>query len=372
VSLKDVSSVWSGRLARLSTLADENGLAAVIVASDWRYKGNLRYFTDRVIWSRWAYILVRPGSEPVLVTVSPSQKYWAEQEGAIGNVRFAHHDPVREIVSMLKDSIPSDAKVGIAGLNEIMRPVDFNALQEALPRVEFIEATGLVDRLRTLKAADEMEAARNSMRIAEEAYARFTADLAPGVSRWEIIGEVERILRGSGSYDTMILLSTGPYLREPGPGAFSAGDVVMFSIELAGPEGYWVERGGTLFIGEPDDNVRRLYQTCFDALKVAESLLKPGARAADVAEGVDRTLTASGFQVGIWGGHGIGLDVLEPPILLPGSTESIDADSVIAYHPHVLDPVNAYGAYISDTYVVTEAETIALAQIPHELTCVAA
>ena len=147
----------------------------------------------------------------------------------------------------------------------------------------------------------------------------------------------------------------------------------MFSIELAGPEGYWIERGGTLFIGEPDDEVHRLYQTCYDATKVAESLLRPGARAADVANGVDRTLTESGFKKGIWGGHGIGLDVLERPILLPESTESIAADSVIAYHPHVVDAVEcSRRVYCSYTYFVTEAETIPLAQIPHELTCVPA
>jgi Xaa-Pro aminopeptidase len=170
----------------------------------------------------------------------------------------------------------------------------------------------------------------------------------------------------------MILLSTGPYLREPGPGTFSAGDTVMFSIELAGPEGYWVERGGTLFIGEPDDNVLRLYQACYGGVKAAESLIRHGATAAGVTEGVDRILTASGYQKGIWGGHGIGLDVLEHPILLPDSGESVEALSLIAYHPHVLDPVNEIGAYISDTYVVTETETIPLAEIPHELTCVSA
>ncbi len=371
MSRKDATSIWNQRLSRLADRAEEEGLAAIIVASDWRYKGNLRYFTDRVLWSRWAYVIVRPGKPPVLVTIAPSQQYWAQQEGAIEDVRFGQF-PIREVVTLLKESISDDARVGIAGLGEIMRPGDFKVLEAEFPNVEFSDSMRIVDALRTLKTTDEVDGARTSMRIAEEAYAMFCERLAPGLDRWEIIGEVERILRGSGSYDTMILLSTGPYLREPAEGKFAAGDVVMFSIELAGPEGYWIERGGTLFIGEPDDEVRRLYQTCYDATKVAESLLRPGARAADVANGVDRTLTESGFKKGIWGGHGIGLDVLERPILLPESTESIAADSVIAYHPHVVDAVNAHGAYISDTYFVTEAETIPLAQIPHELTCVPA
>ena len=366
------SPVFAARLAQLADQAREAGLAAIIVASDWRYKGNLRFFTDRVLWSRWAYIVVRPDAEPVLVCVSPSQRYWAIQEGSIEDVRFAHHAPITEVVALLKESVAVGEKVGIAGLDDIMRPADHAALQSALPQIEFVDASSIVHRMRTFKSPEEVEAARGTMRIAEEAYALFCERLAPGLDRWEIIGEVERILRGSGSYDTMILLSTGPYLREPGPGKFAAGDTVMFSIELAGPEGYWVERGGTLFIGEPDENVLRLYQTCYDGVKAAEAAILHGAAAAAVTDAVDRILTASGYQKGIWGGHGIGLDVLEHPILLPDSSETIEAPSLIAYHPHVLDPVNEIGAYISDTYAVTETETIPLAEIPHELTCVPA
>jgi len=372
VHANDSSSVWNERLARLAALAAEEGLAAIIVASDWRYKGNLRYFTDRVLWSRWAYVVVRPEAEPVLVCVSPSQQYWARREGTIQDVRFAHHAPILEVISLLKDTVQPGDGVGIAGLGEIMQPSDFLLLQSEFPQIDFKDATSIVDRMRMLKSTEERDAAQRTMAIAEEAYALFLERLSPGVSHWTIVGEVERVLRGSGSYDTMILLSTGPYLREPARATFAAGDVVMFSIELAGPEGYWVERGGTFAIGEADDGVRRLYQTCYDALKAAETLIQPGAKAAEVAEGVDKVLASSGFKKGIWGGHGIGLDVVEPPILLPDNSGLIEPHSLVAYHPHVLDPEREIGAYISDTYFVSESETIPLAQIPHELTCVAA
>jgi Xaa-Pro aminopeptidase len=363
------TSIWAQRLRELGRRAGDEGLDAVIVASDWRYKGNLRYFANRVLWSRWAYIVVRPDAAPVLVTIAPSQQYWARLEGSIEDVRFGQ-SPIREVVALLRDS-RANARFGIAGLGEIMRPDDFRVLETEFPQAEFVDATRIVDAMRTLKTADEVAGVRNTMQIAEEAFALFGERLRPGVSRWEVVGEVERILRGSGSYDTMILLSTGPYLREPAAGAFEAGDVVMFSIELAGPEGYWVERGGTFCIGEPDEALLRLYRSCSDALNVAVSMLRPETKAGALADAVDETMTASGFKKGIWGGHGIGLDVLERPILLPESEDAIAKDSVIAFHPHVVDPDRARGAYISDTYFVSETGATGLAQIPHELTCVA-
>jgi Xaa-Pro aminopeptidase len=369
-STSNGSSVWTQRLETLGRRAADEGLDAVVVASDWRYKGNLRYFTNRVLWSRWAYIVVRPELAPVLVMIAPSQQYWAREEGPIADVRFGQ-SPIEEVVSVLREGPVANARVGIAGLGEIMRPHDFRVLESELPQAEFTDATRIIDAMRTLKTADEVSGVRNTMRIAEEAFDLFGRKLRPGLSRWEIVGEVERILRGSGSYDTMLLLSTGPYLREPAAGAFGPGDVVMFSIELAGPEGYWVERGGTFCVGEPDEPLLRLYQACSDALAVAVSLLRPHMTAGTLAHSVDETLTASGFEKGIWGGHGIGLDVLERPILLPESADTIEQDSVIAFHPHVVDRERGRGAYISDTYLVAEDATTGLAEIPHELKCVA-
>ena len=39
----------------------EAGLDLLLVASDWKHKGNLRYLAGRILWSRWAYIIFRVG-----------------------------------------------------------------------------------------------------------------------------------------------------------------------------------------------------------------------------------------------------------------------------------------------------------------------
>ena len=359
-------SVYDTRHTAVATAAQKAGLDALLVVSDWRQKGNLRYLADRVVWSRWCYIVLKAGSEPTLVMIAPSQRHWAEREGGIRDVRFSHH-PEEEVVEVLRSVCPQGGMVGIAGMKDTIRVDALEYLQTNLPKIEFSEASSVMENVRMKKTPNEIDGLRNSMSIAEDAFDLFGELLAPGVTPWEIVGEVERILRGRGCYDTMILLSTGPYLREPGPTVFQEGDFVMFSIENAGPEGYWVERGGMFSLGPPSETARRLHGLCVQTLDEVAPLLTPGRQVADVADRVGTILREGGFDIGIWGGHGIGLDVLEPPILLPDEDRVLQEGTVIGFHPHVVDHDTGLGGYISDVFLVSEGGGEALSQTGHTL-----
>jgi Xaa-Pro aminopeptidase len=360
------AEAYRHRHAAVLAALEASDLDGLIVVADWRQKGGLRYFAGRVVWSRWSYILFQPGHDPVLFMIAPSQQYWAEKEGHIRDVRFSHHlEPA--LADLLAERFPGAATVGIAGLRDTMRVDAYQHLREALPAINFVEATDVTDQIRVRKTEVEIAALRETMEIAEAAFERFDSLFAPGVTHWEIVGEIERVLRGAGSYDTMILLSAGPYLREPSTESFREGDFVMFSIELAGPQGYWVEKGGMFSLGEPAPTARRLYQVCIDAVQAAATLFKPGTQAQEVAAAVEQVFERSGFAAGIWGGHGIGMDVLEPPILLPGVQDRLEEGMAIGFHPHVVDQTTGLGAYVSDVYLVTAAGGAPLARLPHEL-----
>lgn len=337
-----------------------------MVVSDWRQKGNLRYLGGRVIWSRWCYIILKDGVEPTLVMIAPSQRFWAEREGSIRDVRFSHH-PEQEVVDVLRTLLPEGGRVGMAGMKDTIRVDSLEYIQANLPAVEFVEASPVVEAIRMKKMPDEILGLRDSMRIAEEGFELFEQLLKPGVSHWEIVGEVERVLRGQGCYDTMILLSAGPYLREPGPSIFKEGDFVMFSIELAGPDGYWVERGGMFSLGAPGGTAVRLHELCVRALEETARLLTPGRPAAEIARNVETTLLQGGFDLGIWGGHGIGLDVVEPPILLPDEAQLLQDGTAIGFHPHVVDHATGLGGYVSDVFLVREGGGEALSSSGHAL-----
>lgn len=343
----------------------EAGLDLLLVATDWKHKGNLRYLAGRILWSRWAYMIFRATGDPILVMVAPSQRHWALKEGWIQDVRFSH-EPITEVARLLKE-LGARGRVGIAELNDTMRVADYLYLQQQLPTVVFFDATEIVARPRAVKTADELKGVAHSAQIADDAFECFARLIKPGVGHWEIVGEVERVMRGRGVYDTMILLSAGPYLREPTDHVFRAGDFVMFSIELAGPEGYWVEQGGMFMLGQPGKKHEALFEACHEAITMAREMLVPGGSVAAISKRIEALLKAAGFQIGIWGGHGIGLDVLELPLILPHDPGTLSEDMVIAIHPHVVDSETDFGAYLSEVCAVTKQGGRRMSRLPHEI-----
>src|ERR1700687_4217948 len=155
------------------------GLGLLVVASDWKHKGNLRYLAGRILWSRWAYIIFRAEGDPILVTVAPSQRHWALKEGWIQDVRFSH-EPITEVARLLKE-LGAHGRVGIAELNDTMRGADYVYLQHQLPTVTFFDATEIVARPRAIKTADELNGVAHSAQIADDAFECFAGLLKPGL-----------------------------------------------------------------------------------------------------------------------------------------------------------------------------------------------
>jgi Xaa-Pro aminopeptidase len=341
------------------------GLKVLVVVADWKDKGNARYLAGRMVWSRAAYQVFQLDADPIDIATATSQQYWARKRGWIRDVRFAHR-PIVEVAKILAELDPGE-QVGIAGMHDTMVVGDYLYLVDRFPNVRFVDASDVVANPRAIKTEAELEAFRHSAQIADDGYEYFAANARPGVTEWEITGEVERILRSQGVYDTMILCSEGPYLREPTQRALQPGDFFLFSVELAGPEGYWVEQGGMFSFGAPGERDRRLFDVALRAYESAQPMMKPGARMADVAAAVQQMIKDGGFDVGIWGGHGIGVDVVEKPLVLPDDPGVLTENMVLGFHPHVVDLSSGRGAYVAGTCVVTPEGAKVLSRVPQEL-----
>ena len=146
----------------------ESGLDLLVVASDWKNKGNLRYLAGRMLWSRWAYIIFRAEGDPILVAIAPSQRHWALKEGWIGDVRFSH-EPIIEVARLLKE-LGARGRVGIAELDVTMRVADYRYLQKEFPAVEFFDASEIVARPRAIG---------HPLQAGEARFARLRAPVRP-------------------------------------------------------------------------------------------------------------------------------------------------------------------------------------------------
>src|SRR5438552_13032921 len=245
----------------IRTAMDAAGLDILLAVSDGHHKGDVSYITNHSIWSQRGYAVITRDAGPFLIVPMASQDYWARLGSWAVDIKWSS-TPIREAISILKSLAAPGRTLGLSGLNDLVPTSDYGLMKADLPGLEIRDATDVLQVVRSQKSSEEIAAVRESADIASAGLAQVKECARPGVSEFEIVGEVERVVRARGAGSTLFLTSQGPYLRSPSARKLQRGDFQMFSVELCGPSGYWVELGGMFAIGEIDDAAGSAYGAC--------------------------------------------------------------------------------------------------------------
>ena len=184
--------------------------------------------------------------------------------------------------------------------------------------IDLIATEDIVENLRVVKEASEIDATREALRLAEKVFCRFQEDLAPGMSEKEAAWAMEKGMREAGaeglSFPTIVASGPNSALPHaiPGDRKIKAGEPLLFDWG-ARVKGYCSDISRTLVIGKPDATFRRVYQTVLDAQHKAIDAIHAGVSGQAVDLIARRHIEAEGFK-GRFGhglGHGTGLAIHE-------------------------------------------------------------
>ena len=152
---------------------------------------------------------------------------------------------------------------------------------------------------------------------------------------WEANGVIEAAGRARGVKDALIFVSAGAYfLERPTAEPFAEGDLITVYVEIVGPTGYWIELGAAGGARRSSTSDRaEVAAACLEAARDAEALLAAGRRAGEAAGAIDDVAARAGVRVGIWHGHGVGVDH-DAPVITAGDATPLERDMVIALHPN--------------------------------------
>jgi Xaa-Pro aminopeptidase len=345
------------RIERLwAALADER-LDALVVAGKGligQY-GALEWCAGYVPVVRCAYAVLKPGAEPALVVTTAADAWYARRAGLAevrvagqGDILSEYDDPASGVAAL----VPERGRVGVAGLRHVMSSWEAERLAAALPRAELVDVSAQVAAVKAVKDPEDIEELRATAAIADTAFAAFLERVAPGVTGWELNGEIERVVRTHGTRDALIFISGGAYfLERPSADPVRAGDLMTVFVEIVGPTGYWIELGRLVAVGELDGERAALTETCLAAARAAEDDLVAGRTAGDPARAIDAVAEAAGVGVGIWHGHGVGVDH-DPPVITAADATPLVPEMVISVHPNFTSADERLGASVADTYVI--------------------
>lgn len=264
------------------------------------------------------------------------------------------------------------ARVGVEA--EHMTVATRGALQAAAPKGARLKSTsGVVERLRMVKEPEEIERLRVAVLTGSAVLDTAVEAIRPGRSETAVAAELEYAARGAGaegmSFPTIVasgVRSALPHGVASAARISPSGFVVLdYGVILAG---YCSDMTRTVHVGRPTREMRGVYE----AVRAAQQAGIKAVRAGVEARAVDRAARRVLAQAGLGRyfthstGHGVGLEVHEPPRVARGSTQVLEAGMVITIEPGAYLPGKG-GVRIEDMVVVTDDGCEVLTPSPKDL-----
>ncbi|MGZ6644239.1 MAG: M24 family metallopeptidase [Solirubrobacteraceae bacterium] len=238
-------------------------------------------------------------------------------------------------------------------------------------------AGGLVEELRAVKDAAELDAIRVAARLADDALTEVLGRGLVGRTEREVALDLEFTMRRMGaeeaSFPSIVAAGAHGALPHAAPRdePIPAGTLVVVDWG-AKKDGYASDCTRTFATGELDPRDARVYALVFEAQEAALAAVRPGptGRAGDaVARAIiDAAGHAEHFGHGL--GHGVGLDVHEGPRLSKQGDTALAEGMVVTVEPGVYVP-GAVGVRIEDLVVVGADGPEVLSSLPKGLQVVA-
>ena len=232
-------------------------------------------------------------------------------------------------------------------------------IKRVAPPPRLVPLEGLVESLRAIKEAEEIEAIAQAADISDGAFRHVEENMKAGMSEIEIAWEVERFMREHGSQAVPfdVIVASGPNAAlphaRPSERAIQEGEPVLMDIG-ARVHGYASDLTRTICLGEPDNDFRKVYDIVLGAQLAALELIKEGMT-GEQADNLARTIIAETGYAEAFGhalGHGIGLVAHESPRLGPGSNEKLASGMVFTIEPGIYLP--GWGGVRIEDLVVLE------------------
>jgi Xaa-Pro dipeptidase len=231
----------------------------------------------------------------------------------------------------------------------------------------------LVWKLRKVKHQEEIELMRKAGELTSEGMKAAYEVLAPGMKEYEVAAEVEYAMRKRGSYGTAFetAVSSGPRSAFPHGGCsdreIREGDLVVVDFG-ATYKFYRSDMTRTLVAGKPSEKQKKVHEIVKAAQERAFEAMKSNVKAKDIDAAARKIIEDAGYsKYFVHGlGHGVGLEVHEPPTLNSSSKETLAVGNVVTDEPGIY-LVGYGGVRIEDTVLVQKNGAEKLTNGPYNL-----
>lgn len=315
-------SEYQRRLAKTRAAMADKGIDTLFVTDP----SNMAWLTAYDGWSFYVH-------QGVIMFADQDPVWWGRRQDANGAVRTVwmgndrvigyadnyvqstERHPMQDLAQRLRD-FGVKGRVGVEMDNYYFSAKAFDTLRSAMPDIEFVDATALVNWQRGIKSDEELALMRKAAAISDKIINGLVERVEPGIPKNEIVAEVfGDAIRGVdgawGDYPAIVpLLPSGsdaaaPHLTWDGR-QFATGEATFFEISGCYRR-YHAPLSRTIFLGTPTDELKRAEAALIEGLEAGLDKARAGNRACDIANALAEPLERAGIERGARCGYPIGI-----------------------------------------------------------------
>lgn len=359
--LEGVKAIHEDRQARLRATLREAGVDVALVPPS----GDLVYLTGlhMHLSERLALLVLPADGEPVMVLPA------FEASRVPKNLKTATWTEDQDPLPVLLQQIGQAADVVAFG--ERVAASELLGVLKARPGVKAQPLEQVTGGVRAVKTETEVAALRGAAAATDRAFAELLKAPLEGSTEREVAGRLAAALRNEGLDDVFASCAAGPNAayphHTPGERTIVRGDGVLF--DFGGRwDGYLSDVSRTVAVGEAPARLAEVHAAVLAAQAAGLAALKPGVRLGDVDAAARSSLDAVGLAHAFTHrlGHGLGLEIHEPPYLTGGNDQVARDGHVVTVEPGVYLE-GELGVRIEDDVLVTETGHEILTHAPRGL-----
>lgn len=302
---------------------------------------NRMYFTGFA--STFGYLVLMPHGESYFIT--DPRYYEMAQSLESDQLKVLQIANGVSALGMVTD-ILKEHNVKTLGFEDTeLTVLEFSGLEKGLSEFQLVPVGKNINFVRSFKTEEEIAYIKKAQSITDIAFTEICKVIKPGMTEREVAIELEYIMAKNGAeglaFDTIIasgINSSKPHAH-PTDKPIQPGDAVTMDFG-ARYHGYCSDMTRTVFVGEPSEQMKKIYNIVLLAQKTGITGAYNGIAGSELDALCREVIKSNGYGEYFTHstGHSLGIDIHETPSASPRSTDNLSAGQLITVEPGIYVP----------------------------------
>ena len=244
--------------------------------------------------------------------------------------------------------------VTYAQYKEFMRKYKINNL---------VETEYIIEKQRMIKDEEELSNLRKACEITDNCFSYILSYIKPGMTEKQIAKEIEEYYkeRTDGlSFDTIVASgeNTSKPHAVPSDRKIQKEDIITIDMGCK-YNGYCSDMTRTFFVGKVPEEIKPIYDLVLKNQKITLNDYKDGAIIRNITKMVVNDFKLNNYDLIHSLGHGVGLEIHEPPFINQNTDATLKENMVVTDEPGIYI-AGKFGVRIEDTVQITKFGCVSL------------